>query len=1509
MKESLAMDRISKLKCFILIILVPLLIFSTVGGFKILLVNSSSQSYQSNSNLYQVTNILKDINWTNIEVDTKFFSSLGSRVLGYPGCEKAADYIFKKFNQIGLNTTQQEFQTVAPIDEGSVVYIPSLNKTIKAFALWPRGGIQEQVVRNLTGKLFYAGSGTFDELNGVNISNAIVLMNFNSGNNWLNAISLGAKAVIFMQPNSTDKFEALAKGTSAPLNAVLLYVNKNDGELLKNLSENHSLVTISSSLVWKKVTGRNIIGKLYGESKSDVIIISAHYDSWSIVPSVSPAAEDAVSIATLLELARVFSSTNLKLQRTIWFVAYSGHWEGTIGPIEFVEHTLLNTSDRVWLQISLDLSSETPFVDFIYFNQIPYMGAVYSYASTLANRFGWIQSIASSELSKISLEEANLHYENVNVTSLNGLVSYNFLSGSYWGTQPDMIYLLDSFPLMQAAGMSITIRTQYARRMSWLSPLNDYNLINWENIKPQVMVVASSLYVFSSYPDLGVSYDSIKPTRFAVVGQAPLGFALLKGTTAVFNFSTGWYTPLSNCVVRLYIYPNIGLETNWPFVYTYALSDRNGRFTFHGLDPLSTYTADAWKFDKNGNIEYALDYGYTGTSQGVAGGISNTAFISGTTGSMLIPLFKCVSLSVFRIFDVERMERWQVPDPRNNFNLFDSTGTTFSIWDANSKSLPVFYSYYLSPGGIATVFVQKGQRIVITNTVSGWPQIILSNSTSEYPEGTGLLVDSNMLLYKTELMAANDMINTVKSRYKNFEKFDVRNEYLEHLLNASERYLNLAKYSAENNLWSYYYGNISFALNLAYKGYNYVLMPLYGDTSNSVVVLAFFILPFSILFERAIVRQSSWKRIISILVIASLFFAVFALVHPAFTVMSNATFSILGVGVFLLLISVILILMGEISELMRSYAVSKLGFHEYRTETLSVLIHTMSTASENIRRRPIHSFLAFFTIATFTAGLVALTSTSYTYSTYAVKTNIRPYFQGILIKSGYGFPPVSTGGGILDVPLLNLLQASFSKDYVVSPRVWLYPQFIYPLGNVIRVSKAGDYKNVYNIVPAAILGISSEELRIMLSNYSEIPLSNLSESQIILPKTVSDFLNLKPGDKVYLWGYGTFTLAGTVAISTQIFDPDGYPWLPIDPGFSSTLTLSSFTYPSGMTIASIVPTNLVIMNWKTALKYGGFISSIAMIAKTNTNEGEILETAKQLVDFSPIQTVRTTLVCTKESAVSMAKVLNLRFAGGVYLFTVGIALFSILNFMLGTVTERRREIYAYQALGISPMGALVMFVTEFATIALGGVLIGYLVGLGLDRVFLALKMLPAGFYFNFVSSTVFLSMLVVVSLTILVSLYPASLASRMITPSLERKWKPESKPKGNAWDLGLPLMVKEKTEAVGFLRYAKEYFSEAGYVGPGYRVMKIGNVNPDKLTFDFDVVLTPIETGVTQHVNLYFRMTSDYRYQLAIYLELVSGDRSFFESRNYSFLDALRNQALLWRSLPQKERERYISML
>jgi Na+-transporting methylmalonyl-CoA/oxaloacetate decarboxylase gamma subunit len=1485
---------------------------------------SPNEAINANSNLQFVSDVLNEFNYSNVKAHTKTLASFGSRVLGYPGCKKAADYIIEKFKGYGLNTTVHEYTTIAPIDENSYIYVPSLNLKLQAFSLWPRGGIQEQVVQELSGRIYYARGGSLEELNGIDFSDAIVLLDFNSGKNWLKAISLGAKAVIFIEPSATDKFEVINKGTAAPLNAYLLYVGEKEGKILRQLSENNEIVSISSSCVWKTVVGQNIIGKLYGESMEDVIIISAHYDSWSVVPAISPAAEEAISTAVLIEMARLFSQ--LKPHRSIWFVAYSGHWEGGIGPYEFAEDVLLTTNNRIWLQIGVDISSETPFLDFIYFHQLPFMTststygyAILNYLSTMAARFGWIRSIAASELSKISIRPEDVP-KGVSATSYNDLVTYNFQSDFYWGSQPDMLFLLDTMALIQASGMAFTARTQYARRLSWLTPLDDYSLINWDNVKPQAYLVAFTSFIFANYSDFGVDYNTIRPRRFALVGQAPLGLAILQGKTVEFSSETGWYKPVPNAIVRLYVFPNTEKETIWPFVYRYTKSDDNGSFVCHGLVPLTAWVLDAWRFDEDGNVEYALDFGYTGVSQGISGGISNSIYMTGSFGSLLIPLFKCVSLTFFDMIDISQIRKIQVSDVRNNLNNFYSSGAITGTFEALSKTFPVFYSSYIYPDGIAIVYVNRGQTVIFTANVAGgvWPKFVVSNSTDKEPEGIGIVVDKNIILYKTEFEVAKNLIRIIENRYKNFKEFEVRNSYLEYAFNTSKEYVNQASYSADRKLWSYFYGNTTLALNLAYKAYSNVLMPFFTDSSISVMILAFLILPFSVLFERVILRLTSWKRVIGIFGIMGVLFSVFTIVHPAFALMANSYMTIIGVGIVLLLIFVVSILIREMSDLARRYAVSKIGFHEFRGEAIAAVIHTMTTAAENIRRRPMRTILTFLTISIFTAGLIALTSVSSTYDIYITESKIKPTFEGILIRKSYGFPPEGTGGGILDQSMLEFLEASYSGTHIISPRIWLYPQYVNMVGNILRISKAGDYATSYSIVPSAVMGISDEELKLMLSNYSETFYPMLLESHVILPKSVADELNrtlalkgqyLRIGDKIHLWGYGNFTFVGTVMIESQLYDPNGYFWLPVDPGFSTTLSLSSFTYPSGMAISPINPNNIVFMNWKTALKFGGFISSIALIPKEGVSMECTKEIASQLVNSLPLETSNAIWLSTADKAIGMLRYWSLKLAGGTYIFTIAITVISILNFMLGTIQERRKEIFTYQSVGLSPAGALLMFVTEITTITLGGVLLGYLIGLGLDRIFIIYKLLPPDFTFNFISITVFISVLIVVGSTLVVSLYPAMLASRMITPSYERKWKPETKPKGNIWELNFPLVVRDKPEVIGILNYMKEYFSEAGYAGSGHRIVKIGDVDREKLSFDFEVVLTPMETGVTQRVKLYFQILPDERKQLSALIELISGDRSFFTSRNYAFLDLIRNQVLLWRSLPEEDRNRYMGLV
>ena len=122
---------------------------------------------------------------------------------------------------------------------------------------------------------------------------------------------------------------------------------------------------------------------------------------------------------------------------------------------------------------------------------------------------------------------------------------------------------------------------------------------------------------------------------------------------------------------------------------------------------------------------------------------------------------------------------------------------------------------------------------------------------------------------------------------------------------------------------------------------------------------------------------------------------------------------------------------------------------------------------------------------------------------------------------------------------------------------------------------------------------------------------------------------------------------------------------------------------------------------------------------------------------------------------------------------------AILNTMLHRAQVERNDIFVYSALGLPPSGGYVMFLTESLVYAVSGATIGLLAGLYLNKVMLDLGLLPPEFKFNFSGSFILLSVGVIIATIFLSSIYPARMVSRIITPSLERKWKPPTKPRGD----------------------------------------------------------------------------------------------------------------------------------
>ncbi len=272
-----------------------------------------------------------------LDQDLQAMVSQGSRVAGYPGNARAADYIIEQFQQLGIETLVQEFNLPAPLDEGAQLQVG--DKSYELACFWPNLVRTSQVPpEGISGELIYVGRGNLSDYNRKSVAGSIVLLDFNTAQNWLNAPLLGAAAVVFIEPAVTTRGEAEMKFLRVPVAVPRFYIAADDAdEILAAIRQGEVAGRLRARQVWEDVVNRNIIGIIPGsdpELRNEAIIIEAHYDSISVVPKLSPGAENAVGICALLEMARLMAANPPR--RSVILLATSGHFQALAGAREFV---------------------------------------------------------------------------------------------------------------------------------------------------------------------------------------------------------------------------------------------------------------------------------------------------------------------------------------------------------------------------------------------------------------------------------------------------------------------------------------------------------------------------------------------------------------------------------------------------------------------------------------------------------------------------------------------------------------------------------------------------------------------------------------------------------------------------------------------------------------------------------------------------------------------------------------------------------------------------------------------------------------------------------------------------------------------------------------------------------------------------------------------------------------------------------------------------------------------
>jgi hypothetical protein len=278
-----------------------------------------------------------------------------------------------------------------------------------------------------------------------------------------------------------------------------------------------------------------------------------------------------------------------------------------------------------------------------------------------------------------------------------------------------------------------------------------------------------------------------------------------------------------------------------------------------------------------------------------------------------------------------------------------------------------------------------------------------------------------------------------------------------------------------------------------------------------------------------------------------------------------------------------------------------------------------------------------------------------------------------------------------------------------------------------------------------------------------------------------------------------------------------------------------------------------------------------------------------------------------------------------------ISIFIVLNTMIGSVYERKREIGIYTSVGLAPSHVSFLFIAEALAFAVISVVLGYLLAQTTASLF-AGTALWSGITVNYSSMAGVAAMLLVIVVVLISVIYPSKVAAEIAIPDVNRAWKLPT-PQGNTLELTLPFLMKHlEHKSIG--GYILEYFQ--GHQDVSHGIFSTGEIKlhfvcPTVIGSDIvqgvcsdgaccmdaclrlhsNVWLAPFDFGIMQHVEVQFCPSVEQAGYHEIKLRLVreSGEANAWLRINKGFLNAMRKQLLMWRSLDDESHIHYERLL
>ena len=161
------------------------------------------------------------------------------------------------------------------------------------------------------------------------------------------------------------------------------------------------------------------------------------------------------------------------------------------------------------------------------------------------------------------------------------------------------------------------------------------------------------------------------------------------------------------------------------------------------------------------------------------------------------------------------------------------------------------------------------------------------------------------------------------------------------------------------------------------------------------------------------------------------------------------------------------------------------------------------------------------------------------------------------------------------------------------------------------------------------------------------------------------------------------------------------------------------------------------------------------------------------------------------------------------------------------------------------------------------------------------------------------------------ALYPARRAGRICTPGIERRWT-LPKMEGDRIEMRLPFSLV-RHEVVGLAAFQAEFWAanQEQSIGAGFYVEALGvERRGDAVRLAARVWLAPFDQGVVQQTVLVIAPGSDPHYcDIDVQLDLEAGDLATWHRVVRTFIDDVRKQFLVWRTLNGDDRRHYAEQL